>query len=60
MKNRLTDMPEDQIPHRLGGMGGVTDGPFAAAVREADGLGTIGAFKESRESLAREIRHLQD
>jgi enoyl-[acyl-carrier protein] reductase II len=60
MKNRITEMLNIRHPIAMGGMAGVTDGPFAAAVSEAGGLGTIGAFKESGKSLAREIRRLQE
>lgn len=60
MKNRITEMLKIEYPLAMGGMAGVTDGPFAAAVSEAGGLGTIGAFKESGESLAGEIRRLKE
>jgi enoyl-[acyl-carrier protein] reductase II len=60
MKNRITEMLKIRYPIAMGGMAGVTDGSFAAAVSEAGGLGTIGAFKESGESLGREIRRLQE
>ena len=60
MGNRLTEMLKIKYPIALGGMAGVTDGPFAAAVSEAGGLGTIGAFKESGESLVRQIQLLRE
>jgi enoyl-[acyl-carrier protein] reductase II len=60
MKNRITEMLKIKYPIAMGGMAGVTDGTFAAAVSEAGGLGTIGAFKESGESLATEIRRLKE
>lgn len=60
MKNRITEMLKIKYPIAMGGMAGVTDGTFAAAVSEAGGLGTIGAFKESGESLAAEIRRLKE
>ncbi len=60
MKNRITEMIKIKYPLVMGGMAGVSDGPFAAAVSEAGGLGTIGAFKESGESLAGEIRRLKE
>ena len=60
MKNRIIDMLKIKYPIAMGGMAGVTDGTFAAAVSEAGGLGTIGAFKESGESLATEIRRLKE
>ena len=53
-------MIDIRYPIVLGGMAGVTDGPFAAAVSEAGGLGTIGAFKETGESLAVQIQYLRD
>jgi enoyl-[acyl-carrier protein] reductase II len=56
MRNRITEMLKIKYPIAMGGMAGVTDGPFAAAVSEAGGLGTIGAFKLSGESLGNEIR----
>lgn len=55
MKTRVTEMLNIRHPIALGGMAGVTDGPLAAAVSEAGGLGTIGAFKETGEGLARQI-----
>jgi NAD(P)H-dependent flavin oxidoreductase YrpB (nitropropane dioxygenase family) len=60
MKNRITEMLKIKYPIVMGGMAGVTDGTFAAAVSEAGGLGTIGAFKESGQSLATEIRRLKE
>ncbi|MGA2939444.1 MAG: nitronate monooxygenase [Syntrophobacteraceae bacterium] len=60
MKNRITEMLKIKYPIAMGGMAGVTDGTFAAAVSEAGGLGTIGAFKESGQSLATEIRRLKE
>jgi enoyl-[acyl-carrier protein] reductase II len=60
MKNRITEMLKIKYPLAMGGMAGVSDGAFAAAVSEAGGLGTIGAFKESGESLAGEIRRLKE
>lgn len=55
MKNRVTEMLKILHPIALGGMAGVTDAPLVAAVSEAGGLGTIGAFKETGEGLARQI-----
>ncbi len=60
MKNRITEMLEIKYPLVMAGMAGVTDGPFAAAVSEVSGLGTIGAFKESGERLAGEMRGLKE
>jgi len=60
MKNRITEMLKIKYSLAMGGMAGVTDGPFAAAVSEAGGLGTIGAFKESGKSLTAEIRRLRE
>ncbi len=60
MNNRIIEMLKIKYPIAMGGMAGVTDGTFAAAVSEAGGLGTIGAFKESGESLATEIRRLKE
>jgi hypothetical protein len=54
MKNRVTEMLNILHPIALGGMAGVTDAPLVAAVSEAGGLGTLGAFKESGEGLARQ------
>ena len=59
MKNRITEILGIKYPIASGGMAGVSDGPFAAAVSEAGGLGTIGAFKESGEGLTREIMRLR-
>ena len=59
MKNRITGMLKIPHPILLGGMAGVTDAGLVAAVSEAGGMGTIGAFKESGESLSREIRQLR-
>ena len=59
MKNRITEMLKIRHPIALGGMAGVTDAPLVAAVSEAGGLGTIAAFKETGESLAREIRQVK-
>jgi enoyl-[acyl-carrier protein] reductase II len=59
MKTRITEMLKIRHPIALGGMAGVTDAPLVAAVSEAGGLGTIAAFKETGESLAREIRQVK-
>ena len=59
MNNRITEILGTRYPIASGGMAGVSDGSFAAAVSEAGGLGTIGAFKESGEGLAREILRLR-
>jgi len=58
MKNRITEMLKISHPIALGGMAGVTDAPLVAAVSEAGGLGTLGAFKETAESLQQQIRQL--
>jgi len=58
MKNRITEMLKIRHPIALGGMAGVTDAPLVAAVSEAGGLGTLGAFKETAESLQQQIRQL--
>lgn len=58
MKNRITEMLKIRYPIALGGMAGVTDAPLVAAVSEAGGLGTLGAFKETAESLQQQIRQL--
>jgi len=58
MKNRITEMLKISHPIALGGMAGVTDAPLVAAVSEAGGLGTLGAFKETAESLRQQIRQL--
>ncbi|HET6490866.1 MAG TPA: nitronate monooxygenase [Syntrophales bacterium] len=58
MRNRITEMLKIRHPIALGGMAGVTDAPLVAAVSEAGGLGTLGAFKETAESLQRQIRRL--
>lgn len=55
MKNRVTEMLKISHPIALGGMAGVTDARLVAAVSEAGGLGTLGAFKETGEGLARQI-----
>lgn len=59
MKNRLTEMLNIRHPIALGGMAGVTDAPLVAAVSEAGGLGTLGAFKETGEGLARQIEQVK-
>ncbi len=59
MKNRVTEMLKIRHPIALGGMAGVTDASLVAAVSEAGGLGTIGAFKETAESLVREIKQVK-
>ena len=58
MKNRITELLRIRHPIALGGMAGVTYAPLAAAVSEAGGLGTLGAFKETAESLQQQIRQL--
>jgi len=58
MKTRVTEMLKIRHPIALGGMAGVTDAPLAAAVSEAGGLGTLGAFKETAESLRQQILKL--
>jgi enoyl-[acyl-carrier protein] reductase II len=58
MNNRITEMLKIRHPIALGGMAGVTDAPLVAAVSEAGGLGTLGAFKETAESLQQQIRQL--
>ena len=58
MKNRITEMLKISHPIALGGMAGVTDAPLVASVSEAGGLGTLGAFKETAESLQQQIRQL--
>jgi enoyl-[acyl-carrier protein] reductase II len=58
MKNRITEMLKICYPIALGGMAGVTDAPLVAAVSEAGGLGTLGAFKETAESLQQQISQL--
>jgi len=58
MKNRITEMLKIRHPIALGGMAGVTDAPLVAAVSEAGGLGTLGAFKETAESLRQQILQL--
>jgi enoyl-[acyl-carrier protein] reductase II len=58
MKNRITEMLKIRYPIALGGMAGVTDAPLVAAVSEAGGLGTLGAFKETAESLQQQISQL--
>ena len=58
MKNRITEMLKIRHPIALGGMAGVTDAPLVAAVSEAGGLGTLGAFKETAESLQQQITQL--
>jgi enoyl-[acyl-carrier protein] reductase II len=58
MKNRITEMLNIRHPIALGGMAGVTDAPLVAAVSEAGGLGTLGAFKETAESLQQQITQL--
>jgi enoyl-[acyl-carrier protein] reductase II len=58
MKNRITEMLKIRHPIAMGGMAGVTDAPLVAAVSEAGGLGTLGAFKETAESLQLQILQL--
>lgn len=58
MKSRITEMLKICYPIALGGMAGVTDAPLVAAVSEAGGLGTLGAFKETAESLQQQILQL--
>ena len=55
MKNRVTELFNIRYPIAMGGMAGVTDPLLVAAVSEAGGLGTLGAFKESAASLRKLI-----
>lgn len=59
MKNRITELLHIKYSILLGGMTGITNATFAAAVSEAGGLGTIAASKESGETLTKEIDHLR-
>ena len=56
MKNRITELFNIPHPIAMGGMAGVTDPLLVAAVSEAGGLGTLGAFKESADSLRKQVR----
>jgi enoyl-[acyl-carrier protein] reductase II len=58
MKNRVTGLLNIRYPIAMGGMAGVNDPLLVAAVSEAGGLGTLGAFKESAGSLRKHLRDL--
>src|SRR3954452_15380240 len=55
MHTRLTDLLDIEHPIMLAGMGGVSYHRLVAAVREAGGIGPLGASTMSAEDLPREI-----